>query len=450
MADTARRAVITGMGVVAPLGLDLATFWEALCSRRSGVRPLHNIEIPEQFPTRIGGEIDNFDARNYLDKKDRKRLPVMARTFQLAVAAARMAVQHAGITPHNVDPTRLGTVVGSGTIPSDLVELGRASLVTASAQLCHTDLKKWGPDGMPLISPMWMLSYIPNMLGCHVSIVHNAQGPSNTITQTDTSGMLALGEAWRLIRHNKADVVLVGSSDAKVNAVSLVRQSLFTPLSQRFDAPERACRPFDRGRDGIVLGEGGGILVLEDLEHARRRGATIHAEVVGFASTLDRSVDRGIARWPSGAPRERSHFYPKRNGPNGLVRAARAALTQAGIALADLDHINAQGYSTIPDDAWEAQALAEVFGVGTLAIPVFAPKSYFGALGAGSSSVELIASLLALHHGTVPATLNYDEPDPACPVNVLTEPRRVRRPHFLKVAFSELGQVAIAVCRRWE
>src|SRR5262245_53957308 len=438
------------MGVVAPLGLDLPTFWEALSSGRSGVRPLHNIEVPEQFPTKIGGEIDNFDARDYLEKKDRKRLPVMARTFQLAVAAARMAVEHAGITPQNTDPTRLGTIVGSGTIPSDLVELGRAALVTANAQLCHTDLKKWGLDGMPLITPMWMLSYIPNMLGCHVSIVHNAQGPSNTITQTDTAGMLALGEAWRLIRHGKADVVLVGSSDAKVNAVSLVRQSLFTPLSRRFDAPEKACRPFDRGRDGIVLGEGGGILVLEDLEHARRRGARIHAEIVGFASALDRSVDRGIARWPSGAPRERNRLYPKSSGPNGLVRAVRAALTQAGIAPADLDHINAHGYSTVPDDAWEAQALAEVFGAGPEAVPVFAPKSYYGSLGAGGSSVDFIASLLALEHGRVPATLNYEEPDPACPVNVLMKPQPVRRPHFLKVALSELGQVAIVVCRRWE
>src|SRR5438876_9738756 len=181
MADTARRAVITGLGVATPLGLDLATFWEALRSGRSGVRRLRNIEIAPPLPVQIGAEIDGFDARVYLEKKDRKRLPVMVRTFQLAVAGARMAAQHAGLTADNIDPARLGAVVGSGTIPSELVELGRAAQATANCKPMVVDLKRWGGEGLPLIPPMWMLHYIPNMLGCHVSIIHNAQGPSNTI-----------------------------------------------------------------------------------------------------------------------------------------------------------------------------------------------------------------------------------------------------------------------------
>src|SRR5438132_10922978 len=320
MAETARRAVITGMGVATPLGLDLAAFWSSLCARRSGVRRLRNIDIAPPFPVQIGAEIDGFDPRTYLEKKDRKRLPVMVRTFQLAVAAAHMAMQDAGVTPDNTDPARLGTVVGSGTIPSELIEFGRAAQATANCKPMVVDLKRWGAEGLPLIPPMWLLHYIPNMLGCHVSIIHNAQGPSNTVTQTDIGGLLALGEAWRMIRHGKADVVLVGSADAKINAITLVRQSLFCPLSQRHGEPEKASRPFDRGRDGIVLGEGGAMLVLENLEHARRRSATIHAEVTGFGAALDRSAERNVGRWPHGAPRERRSYAP-RGGANGLARA---------------------------------------------------------------------------------------------------------------------------------
>jgi len=446
MADTVRRAVITGLGVATPLGLDLVTFWDGLRAGRSGVRRLRNIDIAPSFPLQIGAEIDGFDPRAYLDKKDRKRLPVMVRTFQLAVAAARMAMQHAGLTGENLDPARLGAVVGAGTIPSELVELGRASQATANCKPMVVDVKKWGAEGLPLIPPMWMLHYIPNMLGCHVSMIHNAQGPSNTVTQTDIGSLLALGEAWRMIRHGKADAVLVGSADAKINAVTLVRQVLFAPLSQCQDEPAQASRPFDRQRDGIVLGEGGAMLVLEDLEHARRRGASILAEMTGFGAAFDRSVDRLVGRWPRGTPRERRQAYPPRGGANGIFRAVQAALDGAGITAADLDHVNAQGYSTIADDIWEAQSLAARLP----GLPVFAAKSYFGSLGAGGGAVELAASLLAMQHGILPATLNYEEPDPDCPIPVSASAQPVRRRHFLKIGFTELGQVAAVVCRKWD
>ncbi len=223
------------------------------------------------------------------------------------------------------------------------------------------------------------------------------------------------------MQRGRADLFLTGGADAKINPITMARQVLFSPLSRRNDAPEKACRPFDRGRDGVVLGEGGGVLVLEELEHARRRGARIYAEVIGFGAAFDRGL--------TGA---------------GVVRAVRAALAEAGVGPDDLDHVNAQGYSTVRADAVEARALRELFGPS---LPVFAAKSYFGNAGPASGPIELAASLLAAADGVLPATLNYEEPDPQCPVNILREPRPVRRPCFLKLGFTELGQCAAVVCR---
>lgn len=206
------------------------------------------------------------------------------------------------------------------------------------------------------------------------------------------------------------------------------RQCLFQPLSRRNEEPEKACRPFDRGRDGMVIGEGATVLVVEELEHARRRGARIYAEVAGFGASFDRNLDG-----------------------SGLARAIRAALKDAGVGPETIDHVNAQGSGTVAGDVLEARGLAEVFGSGTPDTPVFAGKSYFGNLGAGSGVTELVASLLACQHGRLPTNLNYDEPDPACPVFAATDPARaVTRPYFLKIGFTDLGQCAAVVCRRWE
>jgi 3-oxoacyl-[acyl-carrier-protein] synthase II len=308
-----------------------------------------------------------------------------------------------------------------------LDDLGDAALV--STQVCRdkVDLRKWGEVGLGTIQPLWMLKYLPNMPACHVSILHNAQGPNNSITESDVASLLALGEAYHILRRDGADFFLVGGAESKINPLSLVRQCLFEPLSRRNEAPEKACRPFDRNRDGLVLGEGAGVFVLEDLEHARRRGAAISAEMVGFAATFDRQRD--------GA---------------GLARAIRAALGEAGIGPEEVDHVNAHGLGGIESDAWEAKGLNAVFGQCREPVPVFAPKSYMGNLGAGSGTTELAASLLALQHGLVPTTLNFEEPDPACPVPVIARsPRPVQRPHVLKVNFTPMGQCAAIVVRKW-
>jgi 3-oxoacyl-[acyl-carrier-protein] synthase II len=423
--SSSRRVVLTGVGVVTSIGLDAASFWQSLREGRGGIHAVSSFDA-SALPVRFGGEIVGFDARNYLEKKHRKRLNVMVRTIQFGVAAAQLAVNDAALDKDRLDPTRFGVVFGAGTIPGDLEDLGLAAQESLSDGSHRIDLKKWGRQGIPLIPPMWMLNHVPNMLACHVSILHDAQGPNNTISQTDAGGLLALGEAFRAVQRGRADLFLAGGADAKINAITMARQCLFSPLSRRNDAPEKASRPFDRGRDGLVLGEGGGVLVVEDLDHARRRGARIYAEVIGFAAAFDRG----------------------RTGA-GVSRAVRTALAEAGVGPEDLDHINAQGYSTPLSDAIEAQALREVFGQSLASIPVFAAKSYVGNAGPASGPVELAASLLAMAEGLLPATLNYEEPDPQCPVTVLRETQPVKRPCFLKIGFTELGQCAAIVCRKW-
>ena len=417
-----RRVVLTGTGVVTPIGLDLSSFAESLLAGRGGIGPLHSFDA-SALPVRFGGEVRDFDPRNYLDKKDRKSLKMMVRTIQLAVAASRMALADAGLAGGGPDPARFGIVFGTGTIPGDLADMGPAAQVAYDESVGHIDLKRWGRDAIPIIQPMWMLNHVPNMPACHVSILNNLQGPNNTITQSDAAGLLALGEALRVIQRDSADLMLAGGSDTRTNAITLARYNLFGRLSQRNDDPEHACRPFDRDRDGQVLGEGAGVLVLEERGHALRRGARIDAEVLGFAAAFDRC----------------------RNG-TGLARAVRAALAQAGLGPDQLDHVNAHAGGAIVEDAWEARGLREAVGD----VPMLAVKSYLGNLGPGGSTTELAASLVALRRGTVPATLNYRHPDPGCPVKVLGEARPLARSAVLKVACTERGQCAAVVLARSE
>jgi 3-oxoacyl-[acyl-carrier-protein] synthase II len=419
-----RRVVITGAGVLSPLGADPAAFWQSLLEGKSGVRPIQALDA-SALPVRIAAELPHFDAKKIITgKEERKSLKMMARSVQMGVACAKLAFADTGIDRARLDPTRFGVEFGSSLIPTELDDIAVAAALCATGAPGDVDMAKWGTDGLREVQPLWMLKYLPNMVACHVSIFLDAQGPNNSITETDAAGLLALGEAYRILRRDGADLFLVGAADSKINPLSLVRQCLFAPLSRRNDAPAEASRPFDRRRDGWVIGEGAGVLAVEDLEHARRRGAKVYAELVGFGAAFDRGL--------TGA---------------GLARAIRAALRQAGIGPEAIDHVNAHGQSTVEGDAWEARGIAEVFGPGA---PVFAAKSYFGSLSSAGGPVELVASLLALRHGTLPATLNATDPDPACPVAVGREPRPVTKPYVLKVSLTDRGQCAAAVVRRWD
>jgi 3-oxoacyl-[acyl-carrier-protein] synthase II len=407
------------MGLISPIGASPAAFWQSLCAGRSGVKPIKTFDA-SGLPVRIAGEIPDFDARDYVEKKDRKSLKMMARTIQFAVAAAQQALEDGKVDTSKLDKTRFGVEFGAGLIASELPELLDAARVSANCQPGVVDLEKWGAQGIPIIQPMWMLKYLPNMLASHVSILHDAQGPNNSITESDVASLLALGEAYRILLRDGADFFLVGGAESKINPLSMVRQCLFEPLSRRNEDPDRACRPFDRARDGLVVGEGAAVYVLEDLEHARRRGARIDAEVVGFGAAFDRRQDG-----------------------SGIARAVRAALADAGIGPEDVDHVNAHGLATREADAAEARGLAEVFGDH---VPVVAYKGNFGNLGAGSGALEMAASVLGLREGVLPPTRNFEQADPDCPVTVLAgTPRTVSRPHAVKVGFTQMGQCAALV-----
>jgi 3-oxoacyl-[acyl-carrier-protein] synthase II len=416
-----RRVVITGMAAFSPLGFDLDAYWQALADGRSGIRTLTTIDV-SALPVRIGGELLGFDAKKFFDKDQRKSLKMMARTVQMGVACAKQAYSHSGASPQSIDSTRFGIEFGSSLIPTELDDLAPAAVMCAEADR-GVNLTKWGTDGIGQVPPLWMLKYLPNMVACHVSIMLDAQGPNNSITESDAAGTLALGEAYRIIRRGQADYMLCGAADSKINPLSLIRQNLFATLSKRNDSPAEACRPFDRDRDGWVIGEGAGMIAVEELEHAQRRNAKILAEVVGFGCSFDKGK--------TGA---------------GIARAIQIGLQRASATSADVDHVNAHGLSTIDGDAWEARGISKALG----SAPVFAPKSYFGAMSAAGGPTELIATLLAFQHGTLPQTLNYQTEDPECPVSVSREPRPLSKPLAVKLSLTDAGQAAAAVLRRWE
>lgn len=424
MSVSSRRVVITGLGTITPLGIGPGPTWEGFKSGRSGVSPISVFDA-SKLPVRFAAQIKGFDAKQFIDKKERKNLRVMARAIQLAVAGAQIALDDAKIDKTKIDPTRFGVDFGAGLLPIDPDELAAAAEVSADQKHKRVNLAAWGEKGLPVIPPLWMLKYLPNMLACHVSILHNAQGPSNTITESDVASLLALGEAYHILKRDQADLFLSGGADSKIHPLTIIRQCLFNKLSKRNDEPEKASRPFDRDRDGYVLGEGSGVLILEALDHAEKRGAPIYAEMVGFGAAFDRAMTG-----------------------NGLARALIAAMKQAGVTPGDLDHVNAHGLSSVKADAWEAKNIHEA--LGGQSVSVWAPKSIIGAFGAGSGTTEMSASVLAMKDGALPATLNCDNVDPQCPVSVNREPRKITKPYFAKVGFTEMGQCAAVVCRRWE
>ena len=429
MAATSRRTVISGIGALNALGPDTAAVWKGILEGQCGIRPISLFDA-SGLPVRIAAEIPGFDAKKYIPKEEkeaRKSLKMMARTIELAVAASNLALADGAVDKSKLDRTRFGCEFGSGLIAMELKDVGEAALISTNGTPGQVDMKRWGREGLETIEPLWMLKYLPNMLACHVSILHDAQGPNNSITESDVASLLALGEAHRILARDGADFFLVGGAESKVNPLSLVRQCLFEQLSHRNEEPAKSCRPFDRKRDGLVLGEGGTVLVVEDLEHARKRGARIYAEVIGFGAAFD----------------------ARRSG-SGIARAIRIALAEAGITPNDVDHINAHGLGSIDSDVWEARGIHEVFGSCKPAIPVIALKGAIGNLGAGAGLTELAISVLGLHHGRLPPTLNHDEPDPACPVTVHTgAPRPARSPYALKIGFTQIGQCAAVVVRKF-
>lgn len=412
-----RDVVITGVGVVSPIGIGRDAFWTALDSGVSGVRELPQFARTD-FPFRVGGAIQNFEPKEYV--QPRKTLKVMCREIQAAFSAAVLALQDAGLAKGAVDPERLGVVLGSEMLYGELGELidaYRHSVV--DGQFRSSD---WVEHAMRDLFPLWMLKYLPNMAACHIGIASDARGPNNSIVQGSVSSLLAVMEASDVIRRGHADAMIAGGSGAALSTSALT----FHPWEHlsKWDGPAgHTPRPFDARRDGTILGEGSACLVLETREHAQRRGAAILARVAGAASRFETPPVRGIA----------------------LAGAIQAALAQAGATADQVGHVKAHAGGSVELDAVEAQAIRQTLGN----VPVTAPKSYFGDLGAGSGAVELVASVLALGKGQVPRTLNYETPDPHCPVQVVQGGSLASdRPAAVAVNLSERGQAVALVLMR--
>jgi 3-oxoacyl-[acyl-carrier-protein] synthase II len=432
-----RRVVVTGLGVVTPLGLDLESVFDALVAGRSGVGTIEAFST-DGLPLHHGGEASEFtgDIANYgpleSDQKRaiRKGQKVMCRESQMAVAAAQRALQHAGIVSGEHNPPRFGCVFGSDymlTLPGDF---------TASVAHCRGDdgnfaFDKWGDEGLPRMAPLWLLLYLPNMPASHIAIYNDLQGPSNSLTMREASGHLAIGEAVSTIRRGRADVMLAGATGTRIHPMKTVHalQSCQVALGE---APvESLSRPFDAGRSGMVLGEGAGVFVLEELEHALARGATIHAEVLGHAART--ACDAACVG----------------DDRRAIGLSLQGALDMAGLPPSSLGHVHARGLSTTLGDRGEAEALVDVLGEAVGSIPVVAAKSHFGNLGAGSGVVEMAASVMAMQKGSLFPLLNYETADPACPIRAARGGESAGE-SFISVSATPQGQSAAVVMGRWQ
>lgn len=419
------RVVVTGVGVVSPIGTGNDNFWDSLIHNRSGIDFLQSVPS-DGLPSAFGAEVRDFNPANFL--RDKKFVKVMTRAIQLGVASSNLAVKDSRVLPGTVDPWRFGVVYGCGRMTCHPSELAAAVEVCKSEG--GVDISKWGQKALNEIAPLWLLRQLPNMPASHVSIDHNACGPNNTITCRDASALLALSEAARVIEADRADCMIVGACSSNIHPVDIAKFHSFEGLSRRSDDPARACRPFDFEREGAVVGEGAASFMVESYEHAVARGAEIYAEILGTGAGCD---GFGVANEASGL---------------GLVRAMEAALRQSGVRPDELGHINAQGKSTQPDDIVEARAYHRVLGDYVMNVPVTALKSYVGHFDAGAGAVELAGTLLSLKNGYVPATLNYEIPDPRCGLNVVRgEAARLKNRTAVTVNRTAMGQSAAAVLR---
>jgi 3-oxoacyl-[acyl-carrier-protein] synthase II len=409
------EVVITGLGLVSPLGIGIDPFIESLRQGRSAVEPLSPYAEQGVSPT-IGARIHDFDGEKFVH---RKTLKVMSREIQSAYAATDLALKHAGLAKGAVDPDRVGIVLGSEMLYGNIAELQEAFRHCTEEQRFH--FERWGKAAMHDIFPLWMLKYLPNMAACHVGIAHDARGPNNTITQGENSSLLAIMEAASYIQRGLADVAIAGGTGARISETALpFRGIVDVSLSQ--DDPATVSRPFDAKRTGMVIGEGAGSLVLESREHAEKRGAKILARLAGYAS------------------RTEAGHREKMTGLS-ISNAIRGALQMAKLSPSDIGHVNANGMSTLRDDRIEAAAIREQLGD----VPVTALKSYFGYLGAGCGAIELAASVWALNSGEIPPTLNYEVPDPQCPIRVIHGQVLTGRPPVaIKLNHTPIGQ-AVAV-----
>lgn len=373
-----KRVVISGVGVIAPNGLGKETFWHAVISGKSGIGEITSFDA-RPYPARIAGEVNDFEPSNYLDHKEIRRLD---RFCHFAVAASGMALDDAGLSPGTFVPERTGVIVSSGI----------GGIITMEKQ--HIVLRDQGPRRLsPFVVPMMIV----NMASGHVSIRYGLKGPNMCIVTACATGTNSIGEAFRMVKNGTADVMLAGGAEAAISGLGVGGFCAAKTLSTRNDEPERASRPFDKDRDGFVMGEGSGVVVLEEMGHALNRGVQIYAEVAGYGATADAY-----------------HMTtPDLNG-DGAVRAMTLAVEESGLKPTDIDYINAHGTSTDYNDKIETLAVKKVFGEHAYKMALSSTKSMTGHLLGAAGGVEAVVTALAIKTGVIPPTINYETPDPEC------------------------------------
>ena len=379
--DGKRRVVVTGLGAITPLGFNVQDFWKNLLAGKSGASPITYFDT-SRYDTRFACQLKSFKATDFLDRKMAQRMDPFA---QYAVISADMAMADAGLPVKDMDPDRIGVVYGSGI----------GGMATYDTQF--TNYMEGGPRR---ISPFFIPMLIPDIACGYISIKHGLKGPNYATVSACATASHAIGDAYRIIQYGDADIVLSGGSEAPITPMGLGGFNSMRALSTRNDEPEKASRPFDSKRDGFVMGEGGGTIVLEELEHARKRGAKIYAEMVGIGFTADAY-----------------HITAPPEGGEGAVRAMRRAIKDAGITPEQVDYINVHGTSTPLGDISETLAIKTVFGEHAKRMSISSTKSMTGHLLGAAGAVELIAAIMACKEDSIPPTINYEFPDPACDLN---------------------------------
>jgi 3-oxoacyl-[acyl-carrier-protein] synthase II len=408
-----RRVVVTGLGLVSPLGTGVEKNWQAILEGRSGIRKITRFAT-DGFPSRIAGEVPDFKAEDFIESKEIKKMDLF---IQFALGAAAMAMEDSGLKIEGEFANEVGVIIGVGLCGIDTIEATHKALL----------------DGGPRkISPFFIPKVISNLAAGHIAIRYGAKGVNWTPTSACASGTHAIGEAFHLIQRGLQDAVIAGGAESVITPLGVGGFAAMKALSTRNDEPERASRPFDKERDGFIVGEGAGVLILEEREQALKRGAKIYAEVIGYAANGD--AHHMTAPSPDG---------------EGAARCMRLALKDAGVAPSDIDYINAHGTSTEYNDANETTAIKTVFGEQAARLAVSSTKSMTGHLLGAAGAVEGVYSVLALHHGVLPPTINYEIPDPACDLDYV--PNTARKADIevaLSNSFGFGGTNACAIFRR--
>ena len=409
-----KRVVITGMGVLCPLGLNTSTTWEGLITGQSGIDYITLFDA-EPLATKFAGEVKGFEPTDYINRKDARR---MDRFAQLAVAASLQAVEQAGLQINSMNQDNIGVIVGSG--------IGGLTTLFEQTKV----LLEKGPDKVsPFLTPMMIV----DMAAAQVSITLGVKGPNLCITSACSSGSDAIGAAYELVKHGDLQAVIAGGSEAIINPIGITAFNALKALSTRNDEPQLASRPFDAERDGFIISEGSGLLILENLAHAQKRGANILAEIIAYGASADAY-----------------HITQPDGNGGGAARAIQVALNKGGITPAEIDYINAHGTSTLLNDKVETMAIKTVFGDDAYNIPISSTKSMLGHLIGAAGAIEAVICIMAIQHGMIPPTINLTHPDPECDLDyVPNEARQAKVTTVLSNSFGFGGHNSCLVFRQY-